>query len=1029
MELYIDLEKGRMNTAKLVKKPVQVRGKNGKIYTRMQWVDPRTGQPVSEAHSHVEEDQPQHRTQKEHIDHHVKKMSREDKYRHIEKHGIKWKPNAHPSIDHKNAVEALKQHLYKNPHLAGAEHLPEKADLGKNPDGTDNINDFASKYKKHPELLYKMMHHLGVIGDHTDPRTVPGKQSTKDGGDGMGAIEHMRNLMAFKKHLKENPHHIDEMKNHPEFGAPHDSKQEAKVETPEKPKTQSKAQKGGNTIKGVLDSMSREEKYKLCKHLGIADTDPLLDASIDEKMRPIHHMRNMMALKKEVEKNPHLLNIDPDGGGLSTEEQERIKGLEGKEKSKHDADAFLKRASRDLKLRWAKDYADHEHMKSRIKSDTEHIDNMHKIAALKKILIDDPSIMDELEPELQDEELLNLKIGNKMMGKILREVVGLKGIGDVMAGFEKGKQWEFGVASTAEITTDDEGEPILSVVDAGKDGEDFNEIVLPLKKVKAYIDGLNEGKKVEVAPKEVPLHKKAPQEIWKALNDDFKGNYTKEVGDALKLEIAKMWEGASRVNSFSAMRDNYPIHVNKPTLVELFKQYGLKDDGYFTFDSGSDAFKRIVYGHKIEKSKSKSALDYLEKDSTGRNDTWVLHESAKHWSPDQRVEARKEFLGNAISIHDLDKIPDGEDRKAKLISHLHTSLEHVPFDLMTDVMARGLQLNFHKTRYDGTTHMGNFCINGKHNGEPIFGIWFDHNYVTDSSLMDSSHPLQHRFVGAPMPGVKSTSGFGGTYSSHPLSDTAAHEFAHAIDAFLSGGAGSNKWLSWDSNETGKKYAGKHANVVEKSYTAAVNRSNPNKAIGMYKGGNQSYAYHKDEWMSTYEGRIYDRRYYTDHPDINPLKDKTTPSGRKMIVDSQYDTIQGTERGLEHWTENVSRYANAQHAYKMWKEYTGEHSTDMDSWAERMAGEFTMEGYGDDSSGGFLQSYRARGSKGRNENPMQAYGYLYHTMKQRHPELHAGIMHILDRPDFIGDNSVAGRNQLLSQGDYARKSDTDLIINL
>jgi hypothetical protein len=54
MELYIDLSKG-INTAQLVKKPVQVHGKMGKMFTRMQWVDPKTGQPVHEEHGGKED--------------------------------------------------------------------------------------------------------------------------------------------------------------------------------------------------------------------------------------------------------------------------------------------------------------------------------------------------------------------------------------------------------------------------------------------------------------------------------------------------------------------------------------------------------------------------------------------------------------------------------------------------------------------------------------------------------------------------------------------------------------------------------------------------------------------------------------------------------------------------------------------------------------------------------------------------------------------------------------------------------------
>jgi GNAT superfamily N-acetyltransferase len=50
MELYIDLEKAMLNRGKLVRRAVQVHGRNGKMFTRMQWIDPTSGQPVMETH-------------------------------------------------------------------------------------------------------------------------------------------------------------------------------------------------------------------------------------------------------------------------------------------------------------------------------------------------------------------------------------------------------------------------------------------------------------------------------------------------------------------------------------------------------------------------------------------------------------------------------------------------------------------------------------------------------------------------------------------------------------------------------------------------------------------------------------------------------------------------------------------------------------------------------------------------------------------------------------------------------------------
>lgn len=50
MELYLDLSKALLNRGRLVRRAVQVHGQNGKMFTRMQWVDPRSGQPVMENH-------------------------------------------------------------------------------------------------------------------------------------------------------------------------------------------------------------------------------------------------------------------------------------------------------------------------------------------------------------------------------------------------------------------------------------------------------------------------------------------------------------------------------------------------------------------------------------------------------------------------------------------------------------------------------------------------------------------------------------------------------------------------------------------------------------------------------------------------------------------------------------------------------------------------------------------------------------------------------------------------------------------
>lgn len=96
-ELYIDLAKA-LNTAKLVKRMVQVRGQGGKIFTRMQWVDPHdasTGQGV-------------------------RKVSSEEDLQRAHKHGIDQHPGYHQALQDQG-VDLQHHDFKKHPHF----YLPE----------------------------------------------------------------------------------------------------------------------------------------------------------------------------------------------------------------------------------------------------------------------------------------------------------------------------------------------------------------------------------------------------------------------------------------------------------------------------------------------------------------------------------------------------------------------------------------------------------------------------------------------------------------------------------------------------------------------------------------------------------------------------------------------------------------------------------------------------------------------------------------------------------------------------------------
>jgi hypothetical protein len=456
--LYIDLGKsmGHLNTSKLVKKPIQVHGKNGTTFTRMQWVDATTGQPVAEHNAN----------QKAFIDQHVKQMSTDEKYKHLMDHKVEWKHNDHAAILHKNKVEAVKQHLYKNPHLAGAEHLPTHED--KNSEGTDRINEWSNNFAKNDrEKLYQLMSKFGIADQ--DPKVA-------NPDDKAHPIKHMHNMMKFKGYLKDNPHHMEDPDHQPSVSA--------------KPKanssTQTRAEKGGNTIEGVMKSMSRAELYSLMKQHGIAEADPL-EVDPNDKVAPIKHMRNMQQLKKFVETSPHVLNLDENFSSHGHEAEQRA-GMDDSQKHRQSVKDFLDSMSPELKHSVAKGYSDHPIMKNRIKSEHSHVDNMHKVSALRQIFEKHPELMDKHKGEANNESLMKLTIGNKNMARVLRQFLQLKGVGDVR-NVEPGVEWAFGDSSFVRREMDDSGKPILSVVDTGKDGESWDEHTINLSEVKTFLEG------------------------------------------------------------------------------------------------------------------------------------------------------------------------------------------------------------------------------------------------------------------------------------------------------------------------------------------------------------------------------------------------------------------------------------------------------------------------------------------------------------------------------------------------------------
>jgi hypothetical protein len=1024
--LYIDLAKGQINRSKLIRRMVQVRGKNGKIFTRMQWVDPNTGQPVSETSKKQEQPTPriphakpqpevQHNinleenttkndaidlevtkkktydvtTQKGFIDKEIDVMSRDEKEHLLQKHKIQWKHNEHAQIDWKNAMMSLKQFMYDNPHHIDAGHLPKSDDVPRTPEGTDRINGFCTDLGR--EKCYELMKKFN-LNDGVDPVSLKVYGKKEDGGDGTGYIRHMKNMMSLKSYLKDNPHLMDDddfKPSNPMAG----SKPTSKVK--------STAQKGGNTIEGVLGSMSDSEKYRLMREHGIAESDPRLNPlwakGTGDGTGAIRHMKNMMSFKKLVQMNPDILSHHMDGEAVQ-QEKDRLEGMNDKQKAIENVKSLMNKLTKEAKIELLEKYKDTPEIKGRTRNDSPMIDYMRGVEALRKFLENNPDKVHQVQSIADREELLHLKLTNKQIEKILRNVVGLTSRNiDYAKISEKGKEWGFGLGSFARIAESEEGVPVLSIVDTGDDGTDWMEYEYPMSEIRDFVNGgksLGSGDTKKPQATLIPMHKRSSVEIERELNNNFKMNYSDAVGEIMKGEVTKYWIASGKSDEImDVVLLSAKMHMN--TAISLLKEWGVPvNEQQRTFGIDSPQWKRIAYSDLINSTKQKNANDYIIKDSKGKDDPFLLMESARQWTPQERSKARREVIHSRMDIDDRDQIQDIDKVHSRLADHIRKSTDFVPFDLFTDCMCGGMKFQFVSKDSNGNVNRGNSYSTGDNFIKLAYG------YVSDYSLRESS-PMNFMPKGL-----------------HPFSDTIAHEFAHAIDGYFAGNQ-PGVVLQWDT-EAGRKYAGKNINCVNDSYLAKVALSNPNKqVIKVDRGNGQTYYFHKDEWMSAYEGRIYDG-------DIENNLRKDSASGH-LFDESTY---RHSYRGVEHWSENVARYAGAFHAYKQaMKLEDSIGKVSMDDWAKSMHETYREMGYGDDwtaerdpATESYTEGSGRKGSfKNRDGHLEESAGYLYHELKTSSPGLSQAMHEIFNRPDFL-DQTGETPKQAHDKGDFTRKSE-------
>jgi hypothetical protein len=976
----------------------------------MQWVDPNTGQPVSDTGHKIDEmDKTKKKTydlntQEGHIDHMVDNMDKEAKLNLAEKHGIKWEHNDHDMINHKNMVVALKQHLKANPHLAGAGHLPKASADTETPTGIDTTNNWVNNLSKNdPTKLYELMRSKGVIGkEDPDPRTLP-EYGPKPQGNGMGAIMHMKNMMALKKYLKENPDTLD------------DKSWDAKVPSPYtgKPTVVPNKMDTDFDIKHLLNRISRDEKYAICKRLGIVDRDPdTVPALVKSGGNAIEHARNMGKLARVLEKNPNL--IDLDAYGL---DQDHKNLLLQKSKHKYHEEHVRKVVnglSQADKMEAYRKYSKEPDFPpvTRVSSshpDARRINEMHMVTAVQGYLTTHPDAFEEYEKKFNTEQLMKFPIGNKTMGRALKHFFALKGVGDVANNHDEEtgeREWTFGTGggSWARIEKRKSG-VYLSVVDTGKDQEEWNEYSVNMEKVKNWID---QG---EPDDNETPdLHTQPIGQIEDALHRNFKHFYTPEVGETLKPTVQGAWEASDYSNDPKELT-KYFSKMNVDDLGKLFEKYGIPfKDGLL--NTNSNKFKQFMWGNLVQDHKSQNANDYVL-NINGKPELFVLHESAKKWTPEERAQARKDILGKNYSIEGIEDLPDGEVRKEKLMDLMHISSDMIPFDLLSDmVISNGMKIKFASKTEDGTP------INGSKYSHKDKTLYLDHSFATSDSLHGVDHPLE--LLSSPPRSTYALDN-GEQVETIPssLNDDMSHELAHALHFHLSEGDTANGLAT----KTGSKYLGDNTNVLSASYNVAM-RTNPKHLVGEASDsdGNHLYYYHKDHWIDSYEGRIYGDTYNADNP-ANPIQ--KTSSG--TLVDTGYgssETGYKHGRGAEHFAHSVARYSNALQSYKRWKQNNPDNSATLGEWSQNMATKFKNRGYGTDwdadNSEGNLSSYKENNAHHDYED--EANGFLYHTMSESHKSMTKAINRLLNRSDFQSEGiNLGSMTNSYEAGDFARKS--------
>ena len=937
MRFYIDILKGeegksigprRLHKERLIQRMVQVKGKNGGTYSRMQWVDPRGDMPEpkqSHIQSNVENGPPHNSDLTDQVHKLVNKMSKEEKYEWLDKHGIQWKRNAHPSTDHIEAVKALKKFLAENPHHLDLEHVSRK------------------------------------------------------------------------------------------------NRSELDIE--------SESDKLMNPVDKMLNRKSKEEKWELISKYNIQWKENSNDK--------INRMHAFSALKQYLKDNLEL-------AGLGEEDFDKARSMGDEVERVKQVGELVREMSPKLKMGLVKQY----NIEPQSVGD-DNIDNINRSKAITKFLSENSKELEFVKGKLEKHKLKNMKISVKQMMAIIRRL-GKLTPKDIIASKED-KEWTFNDASMASVNEDDNGNPVLSIIDAENGKWEVKDI--PMKDVKDFLENLEGTRsKAKEAPKYgkediigllktmhgKPQVKKMAEGLWvfradygdagevkidpegvtlSIPNEDWEKTWSHEevqsilekyyrplheksiddIKEALDEDFDKFYKGKVKERIENSVRDDLLMHntdyieytpqklsenltFGQGLLEKVAKEHAFWNPTKNDLDVYSDEFSEFMYKSLVESEKSRNAMEYVVT-TFGRDNSWVLKESARHWEPIERRKARKEMWSSYGRVSS----EFSTEAKGQISKHFNIVTGHLPFDIIADSLIKhGVSIKAPTSdkesspifSYDPTDHK----------------ITIPYTCTDDADFLSTEDPYEFH------PSVSINGKF---YNDSSLGSTLTHEFGHAIDHFFAGG-GSNTMTHWQGSKEAMKYLGKHSNALFESYSKSVGEASGDSG-GSACSKRGDYYVHDDKFLSPYEGRIY--------APIN--KETGLPIGLRAVSYTSSSVIDDTFKGAteppkeviwgcEHWSESVSKYAAAAHHYFKYRQETkGEgDSKSFPQWCTEASKKYHEVKVNFDSKNELEMSH-----------PDLHSAFRYKHMEQYHPIMSDAIDHLLNRGDFppkLGSNEVRTR---------------------